>query len=88
MKELKDLTERELLLLTHQEMKRVRTELKEYKEASSTDRSEFKKELKEELKEISGIVVKHEKFKNTLIGATLTSLTISLTALFRSMLGQ
>lgn len=56
MKDLQGLSDRELLLLTLQEQRRLR----------------------KELEPIKVLVEKHEKFKNTLVGAMATSLLTSI----------
>jgi hypothetical protein len=69
MKDLQGLTDRELLLLTLAEQKRIRRDINK-----SDERHE----------KLSLTVEKHEKFKNTLIGAMTTSLVASITAFFKS----
>ena len=70
MKDLQGLTDRELLLLNLQEQRRVKEILREHKIVH---------------KELSDKVEKHEKFKNTMIGAMTTSLVASFTAFFKSI---
>jgi hypothetical protein len=70
MKDLQGLSDRELLLLTLQEQKRIRKDL-----LKSEERHD----------KLSATVDKHEKFKNTMIGALTTSLVASITAFFKSL---
>ncbi len=77
MKDLQNLTDREILLLTAQELKRVKTDLREHR--SKTE---------QEMEKINNIVVKHEKFKNTLIGAMSVSLAASISAFWKTLTGH